>query len=109
MDNLNNIFNFLNDLPQKSEDEIFQTVISNKNIKIERIISYGQTTPEDYWYDQDEEEFVMILEGEAGIEYNDGTLFHLKKGDSLYIKAHQKHRVVYTSAPAVWLAVFINL
>ncbi len=108
MNNLNEVFNFFENIPQNSEKEIFQTVKSNPNIKIERIISYGQTTPKDYWYDQSEDEFVMILKGEAKIKYNDDTEYHLKKGNSLYIKAGQKHRIVFTSNPAVWLAVFIK-
>lgn len=108
MDKLNDIFNFLKNIPEKSNEEIFQTVVSNENIKIERIISYGQRTPENYWYDQDEDEFVMIIKGEAKIKYDDGKIYHLLEGDSLYIKAHQKHRVVSTSDPAVWLALFIK-
>ncbi len=104
----NEIFNFLTNIPKESSEEIFQTILQNDNIKVERIISYGQTTPKDYWYDQNEDEFVFVLEGVAKIAYDDESLYHLKKGDSLYIKAHQKHQVRYTSNPTIWLAIFIS-
>lgn len=101
-------FNFLNDIPISSQDEIFQTVLQNENIKIERIISYGQISPKGFWYDQEEDEFLLILDGDATIEYDDGNTYDLIKGDSLYINAHQKHRVTFTSNPCIWLAVFIK-
>ena len=100
-------FNLLEHIPETSQEEIFQTLIQNEKVKIERIISYGQTTPKDYWYDQDEDEFVMVVEGEAQIKYEDGTLYKLVKGDTLYIKSHQKHQVTYTSNPTIWLALFL--
>lgn len=105
---MNHIVNFLDNIPNASKNEIFQTILENENVKIERIISYGQTTPKEDWYDQNEDEFVLILEGEAKIKYDDDSLYHLTKWDSLYIKANQKHQVIYTSNPTVWLAIFIT-
>jgi len=103
----NRLFHFLKDIPEFSNYELFQTIFSNKNIKIERIVSYGQTTPKDFWYDQKEDEFVLIVQGSAQILYENQELYHLNVGDSLYIKAHQKHQVVYTQNPTIWLAVFV--
>ncbi len=100
-------FNLLENIPDSSHEEIFQTLLENDKVKIERIISYGQTTPQDYWYDQDQDEFVMVVEGEAHIVYDDGSIYNLFKGDSLYIKSHQKHQVTYTSNPTIWLAIFL--
>jgi len=107
MNDKNKIFNLLENISQTSKDEIFETIVSNDTVKIERIISYGQTTPKDYWYDQDQDEFVLVIEGNAKILYDDGTIYNLNKNDSLNIKAHQKHQVIYTANPTVWLAVFI--
>ena len=104
----NKVFNFLDNISKDSNDEIFETVISNDKVKIERIISYGQTTPKDYWYDQDEDEFVLILKGSAKIQYDDGTIYTLNINDSLYIPVHQKHQVIYTSNPTIWIAHFIK-
>ncbi len=109
MINKNSIFNLLDNIPSTSKDEIFKTIVSNDNVKIERILSYGQTTPKDYWYDQDEDEFIYIVQGKAKIKYDDETIYTLNTNDSLYIQAHQKHQVIYTSNPTVWLAIFISL
>ncbi len=105
MSNKNKTFNLLDNIPFDSKDEIFETIISNNNVKIERIISYGQITPKDYWYDQDQDEFVLILKGSAKIKYNNGDIHTLNTNDSLYIPAHQKHQVIYTKNPTVWLAI----
>ncbi len=69
----------------------------------------GNITQKDFWYEQEEDEFVVIIEGSAKILYDDGTIFDLKKGDSLYIKAYQKHQVIYTKNHTIWLAVFITV
>lgn len=101
-------FELLKNIPSESKDEIFETLIEKKDIKIERIISYGQTSPKDYWYDQDQDEFVLLIEGEAKIKYESGEIIKLEKGSSLYIKAHEKHQVIYTANPSIWLAIFFN-
>ncbi len=106
MNDKNKIFNLLENIPKTSKDEIFETLVLNENVKIERIISYGQTTPKDYWYDQDQDEFVLVIEGNAKILFDNGTIYNLHKNDSLNIKAHQKHQVMYTANLTVWLAVF---
>lgn len=90
-----------------NQAEQFEPIETGQNIRIERIISTGQTTPEGQWYDQDTDEWVVLLQGKAEISYEDGTLVRLKAGDYLMISAHQKHRVEYTSIelPCIWLAV----
>ena len=104
----NNILNLLENIPNSSKNEIFETIITNDNIKIERIISYGQTTPEDFWYDQNENEFVVVLKGKAIIKYDNNKVFKLKEGDSLFIPSKQKHKVIYTSNPTIWLSIFVT-
>jgi cupin 2 domain-containing protein len=81
------------------------------NIRIERIISNGQTTPEGEWYDQDKDEFVALLQGEARIQFKTASEFNLVKGDSLFIPAHVFHRVTYTSGNpcCIWLAIHGDL
>jgi len=87
--------------------EKFEQIVSGKNIRIARIISTGQTTPTGQWYDQELDEWVILLQGEAELSYADDTRIRLKAGDYLLIPAHTKHRVEYTSIePAcIWLAV----
>ena len=90
----------------KSEEKFFE-IFKNEKIKIEKIVSNGQISPENFWYEQEENEFVLLLEGFAIVEFEDFEM-ELKKGDCLNIKAMQKHRVKFTSQtePTIWFAVF---
>jgi cupin 2 domain-containing protein len=90
-----------------SQLEKFEQIVAGKNIQIERIISTGQTTPSGQWYDQELDEWVILLQGEAEFFYADDKKIQLKVGDYLLIPAHTKHRVEYTSIepPCIWLAV----
>ena len=94
------------DLPPLPLPEELTTVLAESgNVRIERIISTGQVSD---WFDQDETEFVALLEGKAILEYDDGKTIALSKGDTLLIKPHERHRVSFTSSepPCVWLCVF---
>jgi len=91
-----------------TSQELFETLFQNENIKIERITSYAQITPEGEWYDQESDEFVILSEGSAELLFDDGKVVKMSKGDSLHIKAHQKHRVEFTSKDALWLAIFFK-
>lgn len=101
---MNNIYNLASDLQPV---EIFEAIASSPDVLIERIISTGQTTPMGQWYDQDRDEWVILLQGEAEITYSDGSRIKLTSGDYVMIPAHQQHRVDYTSSepPCIWLAV----
>jgi cupin 2 domain-containing protein len=90
--------------------EQFESIESGQNIRIERIISTGQTTPVGQWYDQDADEWVVLLQGDAEISFEKGSLVRLRAGDYLMISAHQKHRVEYTSIepPCIWLGMRIK-
>ena len=105
---MNNIFELPAKLPN---EEIFDLLVSADNILIERIISSGQTTPEGEWLEQERDEWVILLQGEAELAYSDYSQIRLKKGDYLLIPAHQKHRVSYTSnePPCIWLAIHSDL
>ncbi len=102
-----NIYELPQELPQL---ETFEQIVSGKNIQIERIISTGQTTAAGQWYDQELDEWVILLQGEAELSYADHTRIQLKAGDYLLIPAHTQHRVEYTSVepPCIWLAVHGN-
>ena len=101
--------NFFKDLPKDISKEMIDTIISHKNTRIERIVSNGQSSPPDFWYDQSENEFVLLLKGHAELEFENETR-KLFPGDYLIIPSHQKHRVNSTSQtePTIWLAVFYN-
>jgi cupin 2 domain-containing protein len=90
----------------KNEEKFFE-IFKNEAIKVEKIVSNGQKSPENFWYEQEKSEFVLLLEGFAILEFENREV-ELKKGDSLNIKAMEKHRVKFTSLdePTVWFAVF---
>ena len=105
---MNDKHNIFSSLPKRSQQEVFQDILCTPNIRIERIVSYGQSSPEQGWYDQDEAEWVMLLQGSAVLAFADGNEVELKAGDYLHLPAHCRHRVAMTAAdqPTVWLAVF---
>jgi cupin 2 domain-containing protein len=101
--------NLLVNLPASLDVEVVDVLIEGNHVRVERIVSTGQASPEDFWYDQEEDEWVVLLKGEARLQVEgSGDLVHLQPGDHLWIPAHQKHRVEWTSPsePTVWLAVF---
>lgn len=102
---LSNIFAAI---PTDLSSEVFEDIIKSPNIRVERIISKGQTTPDDNWYDQDEHEWVLVLEGKAILGFEDGHSVTLNKGDYVNIPAHCKHKVSWTDPDQVtlWLAIF---
>jgi cupin 2 domain-containing protein len=101
----NNIFE-IKDIKVKSA-EIFQNILSGKRIKLERIISSGQTTPDGIWLSEKTDEWVILLKGRAGISFHSGEKIKLEEGDYILIKSGTKHRVSYTSKnpECIWLAI----
>ena len=89
-------------------DEVISVLTQNDRIRIERIISTGQQSD---WYDQEEGEFVILLEGRAQLVFEGKRMITMEKGDTLQIPPHQKHRVAYTSTepPCIWLCVFYQV
>ena len=99
--------NLLKNIPATLPEELFETLVQTENIHIERIISKGHTSPEEGWYDQDKNEFVLLLKGAARLEFEDGRVVRMGVGDWLEILAHQKHKVVWTEpeGETVWVGV----
>ncbi|WP_152184300.1 cupin domain-containing protein [Sulfurimonas indica] len=99
--------NVFTNIPSDLSQEVFETLLEADDIRIERIISYGHTSPKEGWYDQEENEWVIVLEGSATLEFIDKKV-NLKKGDFINIKAHEKHKVIWTveNKKTVWLAIF---
>ena len=100
--------NLLQNIPESLPEELFETLVTTGTVHIERIVSRGHTSPEVGWYDQDQNEFVLLLKGAARLEFEDGRAIGLGVGDCLAIAAHQRHRVAWTDSESetVWLAVF---
>lgn len=103
--------NLFENLPDKPlPDEVFETLLTGAGFKLERIITTGQITPESEWYDQAQDEWVLLLQGHATLVFEDGKEEKLKPGDYLFIKAHDRHRLSWTSPDevCVWLAFHIK-
>jgi cupin 2 domain-containing protein len=101
--------NLFTNLPATSPEELFTTLLEQPGVCIERIVSYGQASPEDFWYDQNQDEWVIVLQGAAKLEFENRTV-ELNRGDYLHIRAHEKHRVAWTTPdePTIWLAVHFH-
>jgi cupin 2 domain-containing protein len=99
--------NLFNNIPGSIPDEIFETILSTPSLKIERIISKGQKSAPDFWYDQEQSEWILVLQGEARLQFADTTKY-LASGDYINIEPHQKHRIDWTTAAeeTIWLAIF---
>lgn len=96
-------------LPQSTaSEELFSELLKRPGLRIERIVSTGQSSPPDFWYDQADGEWVLLIQGEARLRFaNEAEARHLKAGDFVDIAPHRKHRVDWT-APGeitIWLAV----
>jgi len=101
--------NLFTNIPDTLLNEITESLVEAKQVRIERIVSHGHTTPPDQWYDQSENEFVLLLQGSARLRFEDEVI-ELKVGDWINIPAHRKHRVEWTAPEekTVWLVVFYS-
>jgi cupin 2 domain-containing protein len=104
------IGNLLEDIPGGAPTEIFTDLVRSDSVRIERIVSFGQSSPEGFWYDQEENEWVLLVEGSASLGFDDGSSLDLEPGDWTLIPAGRRHRVERTARDSrtIWLAVFFS-
>lgn len=91
--------------------EMVQTLAAGTNVRIERIVSRGHASPEGFWYDQPDAEWVMVVSGRARLQIADqADEIAMGPGDTLLLPAHCRHRITWTEPdqPTVWLAVFVT-
>ena len=101
--------NLYQGLPTASGAEQHFELLSRPGLRIERIVSTGQASPPGFWYDQTQEEWVLLLQGDATLAFeDDASPRRLQAGDYIHIAAHRRHRVEATSALAIWLAVYYD-
>ncbi|MDG4554055.1 MAG: cupin domain-containing protein [Candidatus Competibacter sp.] len=99
--------NLLTGIPANLAAEQFDLLLQTGACRLERIVSIGHATPCGEWYDQDGDEWVVLLQGRAELRFADeGATRSLRAGDFVWISAHRRHRVEWTShnPPAIWLA-----
>jgi cupin 2 domain-containing protein len=97
------------DIPEQLPEELCQTLLAKPNVRIERIISKGHSSAEDFWYDQAQDEWVLLLQGRARLSFAAAGPVELSAGDYLLIPAHCRHRVDWTTTDmeTIWLAIHI--
>ena len=103
--------NLYSDLPADLAEELVDVLADNSHVRIERIVSTGQSSPDDFWYDQQEHEWVVVLQGAAELVFEgDPEPRKMHPGDHILIPAGRRHRVAWTAPdePTVWLAVFYS-
>ncbi|NOX24573.1 MAG: cupin domain-containing protein [Deltaproteobacteria bacterium] len=94
-------------IPENSTGEFLETICTGGQMRIERIVSRGHKSEPDFWYDQKDNEWVIVLKGAAKIEFEDGRKIHLTAGAYVNILAHERHRVAWTDdeGETMWLTV----
>jgi mannose-6-phosphate isomerase-like protein (cupin superfamily) len=104
------VANLLTGLPAAKRGEVFTELLARPGVRIERIVSRGQATPKAEPMVQDTDEWVLLLEGAAGIRIEDSDVVSLSPGDHLFIARGQKHWVAWTAKdrPSVWLAIHFD-
>jgi len=103
--------NLLTGVDPSAPDEAFAALLTLPGVKIERIVSTGQSSPPGFWYDQGWAEWVLVVSGSAGVQFADEPEpRRLTAGDYLYIAPNRRHRVTWTDPdlPTVWLAVHVG-
>ena len=100
------ISNIRDNLPTALPEELVETLLTARSLRIERIVSQGHASPDGFWSDQDQHEWVLLVEGAAQLRFEDRVV-DLQTGDFIHIPAHQRHRVEWTAPnrPTVWLAI----
>lgn len=101
------ITNVFEELPAQVPKELVQILTQKGEVRIERIVSYGHSSADGFWYDQPQHEWVLLLKGAARLQLED-DMVEMRPGDFINLPAHKKHRVDWTTPDeaTVWLAVF---
>ena len=102
------IENLFHPLPDTKAEEVIETLLENEHCRIERIVSEGQATPPGEWFDQETDEWVILLQGSAGLVFEGSQEASvMRPGDYLFIHARRKHRVEWTdkTQKTIWLAL----
>jgi len=103
--------NLFANIPDQLQDELIEVIAEGKDLRVERIVSDGHRSPDDFWYDQKEDELVVLVSGCAEIDFEDSRKpVKLIPGQYVKIPAHVKHRVSRTddTQRTIWLAVFFQ-
>jgi cupin 2 domain-containing protein len=99
------------DIPLELSSELVDVFAESDQVRIERIVSRGHTSPPDFWYDQDRAEWVLVIAGRGRLIFEHRPEpVELGPGDHILIAPHVRHRVVFTDPDhdTIWVAVHFN-
>jgi cupin 2 domain-containing protein len=98
--------NLFANLPSVLPEELVETLFQSAATRIERIVSHGHASPNEFWYDQPQNEWVVVLRGAGRLQFEDKVI-EMRPGDYVNIPAHKKHRIEWTTPEeaTIWLAV----
>lgn len=102
--------NLFTDIPASLPTEWAEVLLNRDAVRLERIVSRQHCSPEGFWYDQVEDEWVLLVSGSAGLEFAEPSrTLTLQPGDHLRIPAGCRHRVAWTDPrqETIWLALFV--
>jgi cupin 2 domain-containing protein len=105
---MNSVKNLFTDIPENLRDELVETILQTSSFRIERIVSRGQRSPDGFWYDQDEHEWIILLKGGAVLRFEDQSEnIIMTPGNYINIEKHRRHRVEWTDPEqeTIWLAI----
>ena len=100
--------NLFDAIPDALPHEQIDALVATPNVRIERIVSRGHSSPPGFWYEQDKAEWVIVIAGSGAVLFEgEPAPRMLRPGDYLHIPAHARHRVEWTdrNEPTVWIAV----
>lgn len=102
--------NLFSHIPNALPEELTEILHQQHKLRIERIISKGHQTPDAFWYCQSQHEWVLLIRGQAQLEFDDQSIAELNVGDYLLIPAGRRHRVKWTAkdTETIWLAIFFD-
>lgn len=102
--------NLFENVPPGLPQERFEALLSGGRFRVERILSHGHASPEGFWYQQLEAEWVVVLKGAARLRFDDGRVIEMMPGACVLIAAGERHRVDWTEPqePTVWLAIHFS-
>jgi cupin 2 domain-containing protein len=103
--------NLLDGISLHGRQESSLELLSTPGVRVERIVSTGQASPPGFWYDQAWAEWVLVVSGEALLQFEDESEpRRLTAGDYLHIAPHRRHRVAWTdpNQPTIWLAIHVG-
>jgi cupin 2 domain-containing protein len=89
--------NLFSHIPAELPEELVDTLLNAATVRIERIVSHGHSSPDGFWYDQPQNEWVAVLKGTARLRFEDDEVIEMRCGDFVNIPAHRKHRVEWTT------------